>query len=402
MRVGLVCPYSLTLPGGVQAQVLGLARVLRARGVEARVLGPCDGPPPEAFVTPLGNSIPTAANGSVAPLAPDPAAALRTLRALREEGFDVLHVHEPLAPGPSLTTVLSHPAPIVATFHAAGDSSSYKWLNPLVRATAERIDIRCAVSADARALASRYLGGTYRMLFNGVEVERYHSVEPIKAEGPTIFFCSRHEPRKGLEVLLDAMTRLPSDVRLWVASDGPQTAELTVAHAGDPRVQWLGRLNEAEKVARWRGASAFAAPSLHGESFGVILLESMAAHTPIVASDIDGYRKVARADIDALLVPPGDADALAAALLRVLTEPALAARLCAAGDERAQEFSMEALAERYEAIYVEAIERGPRRLSERLDGMSDVVAGSASSLAGTLAGGVVGLANRWRPFSRKV
>ena len=131
MRVGLVCPYSLTVPGGVQSQVLGLARELRRQGHEARVLGPCDGPPPEAFVTPLGDSLPTAANGSMAPLAPDASAALRTIRALRDEQFDVVHVHEPMAPGPSMTTVTMRPAPLVATFHAAGQSASYKIFRPL-------------------------------------------------------------------------------------------------------------------------------------------------------------------------------------------------------------------------------------------------------------------------------
>lgn len=355
MRIGLVCPYSLTLPGGVQSQVLGLARELRDRGHEARVLGPCDGPPPEPFVTPLGNSIPTAANGSVAPLAPDPACALRTIRALRDEEFDVLHVHEPLSPGPSLTSVFMHPVPIVGTFHAAGESSSYRLLRPWTRMTAERIDIRCAVSEDARLLASRYLGGEYEMLFNGVEVARYQRREPIKADGPTVFFCSRHEPRKGLAVLLAALARLPADVRVWVASDGPETAQLKVAHAGDPRIEWLGRLSEDEKIARWRGASVFCAPSLHGESFGVILLESMAARTPIVASDLDGYRKVARPDIDAVLVPPGDPDALAAGIRRVLEQPELAEQLVAGGVVRARQFSMEALAERYEELYERAI-----------------------------------------------
>ena len=126
MRVGIVCPYSLTLPGGVQGQVLGLARVLRAMGHEARVLAPCDAPPPELFVIPLGNSIPTAANGSVAPLAPDPSCQLRAIRALADEAFDVLHLHEPLAPGPTMTALVMHPAPTVGTFHAAGDSTSYR------------------------------------------------------------------------------------------------------------------------------------------------------------------------------------------------------------------------------------------------------------------------------------
>ena len=124
MRIGLVCPYSLSVPGGVQAQVFGMARELRRRGHETRVLGPCDGPPPFAYVTPLGNSLPTAANGSIAPLAPDPPAVLRTLRALNDESFDVVHIHEPLAPGPTLTSVVVHPAPTVGTFHAAGTSEA--------------------------------------------------------------------------------------------------------------------------------------------------------------------------------------------------------------------------------------------------------------------------------------
>src|SRR4051794_25081711 len=153
LRIGLVCPYSMSIPGGVQAQVLGLARELRSLGHEARVLAPCDGPPPATYVTPLGNSIPTAANGSVAPIAPDLPAVLRTVRALRDEDFDVLHLHEPVAPGPTMTALVLHPAPIVGTFHAAGDSSSYRMLNTIVRWLADRIEVRCAVSADAQDLA---------------------------------------------------------------------------------------------------------------------------------------------------------------------------------------------------------------------------------------------------------
>ncbi|MCU1345829.1 MAG: pimA, partial [Acidimicrobiia bacterium] len=149
----MVCPYSLTIPGGVQAQALGLTRVLRELGHEARLLAPCDGPPPASFVTALGNSIPTAANGSVAPLAPDPAAALRTIRALWDEDFDVIHLHEPLAPGPTLYTVVMNPSPMVGTFHAAGRSSGYRYLRPLPKWMANRLAVRCAVSADAADLA---------------------------------------------------------------------------------------------------------------------------------------------------------------------------------------------------------------------------------------------------------
>ena len=133
MRVGLVCPYSLTLPGGVQGQVLGLARSLRAMGHEARVLGPCDGPPPDVGVTPLGDCVPLAANGSVAPIAPDASCALRTIRALRDEEFDVLHLHEPLVPGPTMTALIAASTPKVGTFHAAGASAPYRWLFPVTR-----------------------------------------------------------------------------------------------------------------------------------------------------------------------------------------------------------------------------------------------------------------------------
>ena len=181
LRVGLVCPYSLSIPGGVQAQVLGLARELRRGGHEVRVLGPCDGPPPEPFVTPLGDSLPTAANGSVAPLAPDPSAVMRTLRVLRDEAFDVIHVHEPLAPGPSITTVTLHMAPTVGTFHAAGRSSSYRVLAPVLRRLLGRIDHKVVVSKDALALVQGHLGGEYEVLFNGVEtaeISGYSGVQP--------------------------------------------------------------------------------------------------------------------------------------------------------------------------------------------------------------------------------
>ncbi|MCU1501538.1 MAG: pimA [Ilumatobacteraceae bacterium] len=152
LRVGMFCPYSLTIPGGVQMQVIGLARSLRAKGIEVRVLGPCDGPPPETFVTPLGNSLPTAANGSIAPLAPDPAAALRTIRALIDEQFDVLHIHEPYVPGPTMTALVLHPAPVVATFHAAGHSTSYDVFEPFIRGWSRNITYQTVVSKDALAL----------------------------------------------------------------------------------------------------------------------------------------------------------------------------------------------------------------------------------------------------------
>lgn len=347
VRIGLVSPYSLTVPGGVQGQVMGLARALRGQGHVARVLGPCDGPPPEPGVTSLGNCVPLAANGSVAPIAPDPSCALRTIRALRDEGFDVVHLHEPLVPGPCMTSAVMATAPLVGTFHAAGYSASYRWGGRPLRWLAERLDLRCAVSEAAATLARRHLGGRYDVLPNGIEVERFSKADPWPSEGPTILFVGRHEPRKGLAVLVDAMADVPGEVRLWVAGDGPETARLRAATAEDPHITWLGRVDEAELARRMRGADVVCAPSLHGESFGVVLLEAMAAGTAVVATDLVGYASVARADMEALLVPPGDAPALGAALRRVLTDPVLAAELTAAGAERADELSMDHLAERY-------------------------------------------------------
>jgi phosphatidylinositol alpha-mannosyltransferase len=351
VRVGLVCPYSLNLPGGVQEQVVALGRALRVMGVDARVLGPCDGPPPDASVTPLGKSVPYASNGSMAPIAPDPACALRTIRALRDEAFDVVHLHEPLAPGPTQTAIVFTEAPMIGTFHRAGESAWYRAIPPLARWAANRLALRCAVSEDALSTASEALGGRYELLFNGIDVARYAKADPSPSEQPTILFIGRHEPRKGLAVLIDAMAELGPDVRLWVVGDGPQTAKLKAKTAGDPRIEWLGRISDDEKASRLRGADAFCAPSLHGESFGVVLLEAMAASTPIVASDLPGYRNVARPGSEALLVPPADSDALAAALRTVLAGGPVVEQQVAAGDFRATYFSMEHLAERYVDLY---------------------------------------------------
>lgn len=351
----MVCPYSLSIPGGVQAQVLGLARELRRSGHEVRVLGPCDGPPPESFVTPLGDSLPTSANGSIAPLAPDPAAALRTVRALRDEAFDVLHVHEPLAPGPAITTVTLHAAPTVGTFHAAGRSTSYRMLAPMLRRLLDRIDRKVAVSKDALELVRGHLGGEYELLFNGVETTEIGAVAPFVAPGGrrSIFFLGRHEERKGLDVLLAALQLLDDDVVCWVAGEGPDTARLRHQYATDDRIEWLGRITDPEKIARMRGASVFCAPSLHGESFGVVLIEAMAAGTPVVASALDGYRNVATDGVDAILVPPGDVDQLAAGLRRALGDRAMASRLVEAGCRRADQFAMSTLAAAYVAMYHE-------------------------------------------------
>ena len=367
LRIGLLCPYSLTTPGGVQGQVMGLARALRKMGHEVRVLGPCDGAPPDTFVTPIGESLPTVANGSIAPLAPDPSAALRTIRVLRDEQFDVLHLHEPLTPGATITALVMRTAPIVATFHAAGESLSYKYLSAPLKGFASAIDHRVAVSKDAVLLAQRYIGGDYQILPNGVELDRFLTTSRIanSSDRRSVFFCGRHEPRKGLEVLLQAHATLPDNVDIWIASEGPETERLKREWAGDSRLVWLGRISDAEKAQRLAQADVFCAPSLGGESFGVVLIEAMAASTPIVASALDGYMNVATHEVDALLVEPNDPQALESALRRILLDQDLRRRLVSNGQSRASGFSMVQLAQTYVDIYRRVIAESQHRPTRR-------------------------------------
>jgi len=355
LRVGMVCPYSLSFPGGVQGQVMGIARSLRSLGVQVQVLAPCDGPPPEAWVTPLGASVPTAANGSIAPIAPDPAAAVRTIRALRQEHFDVVHIHEPLVPGPSLTALMAGDGRLVGTFHRAGEIAWYRVVRRPARWAVRRLSVRCAVSEMAVKTARDALGGDYQLVWNGVDAAAAQRAEPWPTDGPTVFFVGRHEPRKGLGVLVEAVERCGLQAQVWVAGEGPESRALRAATAGDGRFVWLGTISEEEKLRRLRGADVLVAPSLHGESFGVVLLEGMAADAVVVASDIPGYRCVARPGTDALLVPPGDAAALGRALQRALAGGPDIEAMKEAARQRACEHSLEALGRRYLELYLQLL-----------------------------------------------
>lgn len=202
-------------------------------------------------------------------------------------------------------------------------------------------------------MAERHLGGTYDVLPNGIEIGRFADVAPTPTEGPTIFFLARHEERKGLRVLLEALAHLPPEVRLWVGGHGPQTDELQHRFP-DPRIEWLGSIDDHEKAARLRGADVFCVPSLGGESFGVVLLEGMAAGTPVVASDIEAYRRTSRDGLDARLFRNGDALDLARALTECSQPSDEVALRVERGRERASAHSMRNLAlayvERYERI----------------------------------------------------
>ncbi len=360
MKVMIVSPYSLSELGGVQGQVLGLTHALRALGVDARIVTPCDGPPPEPGITTVGPTVGFDSNGSVAPITSGKNVSARTLEALRVIAPDVVHLHEPLVPGPTLTLLMGADVPLVGTFHAnyAGNNNRwYSMFRPPLNRLVNRLAVRTAVSQEAGGLASLSFPGEYEILPNGVDVDAISSAEPWPTARPANLFVGRHEPRKGLDVLLDAFAGLERDAVLWVAGAGAGSASLRARDV--PGVEWLGRISEHEKARRLRGATIFCAPARGGESFGIVLLEGMAGGAAVVASDIDGYRNVARADRDALLFPGGDAVALRDALRRLLDDPVRRAELVAAGEERAAEFSLRHLAERFIPVYERAVANHP-------------------------------------------
>jgi len=359
MKIAMICPYSLSIPGGVQGQVLGLARALRELGHETRVLAPCDGPPPTPFVMSVGPSTKVESNGSISPIAPGKAAAQRTLEALRSFAPDVMHLHEPLVPGPTTAALLGTKIPSVGTFHMAAErrDSFYRYLHKPAAGVAKRLTIRTAVSEDARRTAQESLGGSYWVLPNGVDVVPFAKAEPWPSTLPAVLFVGRHEPRKGLGVLLDAWREIERDAVLWVASDGPETVALQAREVA--AVEWIGRITDDEKARRMRGATIFCAPAISGESFGVVLLEAMAARTAVVASDIPGYRNVARPDVEALMATPGDAQSFRHALRRLLDDPDRRAELADAGERRTAQFSMPGLAERFVPVYESAVACAP-------------------------------------------
>jgi phosphatidylinositol alpha-mannosyltransferase len=307
-------------------------------------------------VIPVGRTIGVPFNGSVARIAFGPRVAARVRATLRRSAPDVVHVHEPFAPSAGMIAAAVSRAPVVATFHAAMSGSPvYRAAAPILRPLWHKMAARIAVSDEAQRTIDRLFHGEVRIVPNGIALERFGRVPPPDAAASEILFVGRFEPRKGAAVLLDAFPRVHERVpeaTLTMIGEGAERATLERKASGLP-VRFVGRVEPEALADAMRAAAVVCAPSLGGESFGIVLLEAMAASRPVVASAIPGYAAVVREGVDGLLVPPGDAAALAGALVEVLTRRDRAATMAASGRARAVRYSWDTVAAEIEDIYRE-------------------------------------------------
>jgi phosphatidylinositol alpha-mannosyltransferase len=340
MRIGIACPYSWDVPGGVQQHIRDLAETLIEFGHDVSVIAPADEDRPlPPYVVPAGRAIPVPYNGSVARMAFGPLSANRVRRWLRDGDFDVLHVHEPAVPSLSLLACWAASGPIVATVHTAMRKS--RWLlasQPVLRSALEKIDGRIAVSEAARSTFVEHLGGDAVLIPNGVATRRYQHAEPLDGwpgPGGAIGFLGRmEESRKGLAVLLRAFEVLAPGrpgLRLLIGGNGDadEQRDRLPAELRD-RAVFLGEVSEDDKVRLLHSVDVFCSPNTGGESFGIVTAEAMAAGLPIVASDIPAFRDVLRGGQAGELFAAGDADDLARVTARLLDDPARRAELSVA------------------------------------------------------------------------
>jgi phosphatidyl-myo-inositol alpha-mannosyltransferase len=361
MRIGIVCPYSWDVPGGVQEHTRDLAEALMDLGHEVSVLAPADDDealPP--YVVPAGRAVAVPYNGSVARMAFGPLSANRVRRWIKEGDFDVLHVHEPVAPSLSLIACWIADGPIVATVHGANvRSRALHAAEPMLRSALEKISGYIAVSEAARTTLVQHLGGDAVLIPNGVTVSRFEKAEPLPGwpgEGGAIGFLGRtDEPRKGLGVLLRAFEIIGEQrpgLRLLIAGPGDEDEVLArVPAALRDRVVLLGQVSEAVKVQVYHSVDVFCAPNTGGESFGIVLAEAMAAGAPIVASDLDAFRRVLRGGRAGELFRNGDAEDLAAAIGRLLDDPELRAMLSAAASAAVRDYDWPKIARDVVRVY---------------------------------------------------
>ena len=368
MKIGLVTPYIYPLPGGVNQHVRYLYENLRLRGHDVRIISSSHGRQraSEGDVIRIGRGFSMPANGSVGTITVSPRFLSQVRDVLDHEQFDLLHFHEPFVPFLSLVVLGLSNSVNVATFHAFGGfSPAYQLGSRLMRPSIGRIHGRIAVSAVARHFIDRYFPGDYKVIPNGVDVGRFERAVPIsKWQDGTknILFVGRFEPRKGLLDLLKAyriLRKTGCNCRLLVVGGGPQAKEarryLATRKLGG--VEFLGRVTDDERDALFKTADVYCSPATGRESFGIVLLEAMAAGTAIVASDIHGYKGVVRRGREGLLVPPGNPKELAGALGKLLSDDELRESMGRSGQERADEYSWERVTAKVEEYYGFVIRR---------------------------------------------
>jgi phosphatidylinositol alpha-mannosyltransferase len=369
MRIGIVCPYSLDVPGGVQNHVQDLAGALISLGHQVSVLAPADEHAAlPRYVVPAGRAVPVRYNGSVARLTFGPLSAARVRRWLHTGRFDVLHVHEPFTPSLSMLAVWAARGPVVATFHTATTRSrTMAAAQGALQLILERITARIAVSEPARKVLVEHLGGGAVEIPNGVAVARYARAQPLPGwpgqcqpgYGGALGFLGRFtEPRKGFPVLRDAfvaLARRRPGLRLLVAGPGEVDEGLAaVPPELADRIAFLGRIAEPDKPRMLRSVHLYVAPNTGGESFGMILTEAMAAGAPVVATDLEAFRRVL--DGSGELFPAGDPVALAAVLERLLDDPERRSELARQAAAVVAGYDWPVLAQRVVEVYESAIE----------------------------------------------
>lgn len=361
MRIVLACPYAWDAPGGVQVHVRQLALHLRTRGHEATVLAPASGPVREDGVVVVGRPVPIRYQGTVAPICFSARSARRVGQALRDARPDVVHAHEPFSPSTGMLATLRSKAPVVATFHAFAERSTLlSAAAPLLGPVWRRLRVRIAVSDAAAGFVRSRFGDGLRVIPNGCDVEAFAGAAPATGlpPGRRLLWVGRLDPQKGFGVAVRAFDQVAAavpDARLVVIGEGRDVGAVELlAPDVRSRVDLIGAVLHDDLPPYHSASEVFLSPALGQESFGMVLVEAMAAGLPVVASDIPGYREVVRDGREGLLVPPGDADAVAAALGRVLADPSLARRLGEAGRARAERYRWEAVVGDVEDVYREA------------------------------------------------
>jgi phosphatidylinositol alpha-mannosyltransferase len=357
MKVVIVSPYAWDRHGGVQTHIKDLSVQLRSRGHDTTVVAPtADRPVAETGVVTIGHAVGIPANGSRAPIAFGPLAASGIRRALTLLQPDVLHLHEPLIPSLSLLALWNaRTIPTVGTFHAAATSSAgYRLSRAILDRAARRLNVRTAVSDAARELVVRYFPGEYLITPNGVDVAKFATAEPLDlGPGRKVLFFGRLERRKGLEVLIQAFTRLRDlDVSLVVGGSGPEEKTVRdLATRLQVPARFLGRIDDADVPRLYKAADVYCVPGLGGESFGIVLLEAMAAGTPVVCSSLEGFRGIA--GNAAAIVPSEQPGPLADAIREVLG--GWGEELRRKGSARAAQFDWSRMVAGVEHIYDRAV-----------------------------------------------